>query len=261
MVDCSNFTNISVAVSILFQVSRVIISFILELASDILLPTNSVEAIRFFHVFISQMFFSLFYSYLFVEVARWDNFILMQFINLIFLIAQYPVRTTKLFHKVLTKIKYWVLYLLGIKKLLPKQFQKITSKTYERHLQNIAASFYLYEISTFTSIFAFLIYVNVLRSSDYNFQMYPLLKDRYSANSTYAISITQQSMVLLVLEFVFIMVCNFMGFMVTGKNISHMGRKLTIEDDKTRFLYSLFMLHFLNDIHYFMQRAFSYSAY
>ncbi|KAF0976424.1 hypothetical protein FDP41_004323 [Naegleria fowleri] len=248
-------TEKQAAISIGFQVSRVIIPFILEMASEILLPTDQIEPIRYFHNFISQMFFGLFYNYLFVKVETWENFFLLTFINFIFLLVQYPLRATRTSYFVTQKVKYWILYIFGVKKFYPSLFYRITLQTYEHYLRNICAKFYLYEISSFASTLSFLIFTKILKSSEYNFQMYPILRDRYVNDSQYELSITSQSLVLLALEFLFIVIINVLVFIGTKKHISIVGRKLTVEDAKTRFLFAIFMLHFLNDIHYFMQRA------
>ncbi|KAG2373002.1 hypothetical protein C9374_012945 [Naegleria lovaniensis] len=248
-------TEKQAAISIGFQVSRVVIPFILEMASELLLPTRQIESIRYFHNFISQMFFGLFYNYLFVKVETWENFFLLTFINFIFLLVQYPIRATRTAYLITQKVKYWVLYIFGVKKFFPSLFYRVTLQTYEYYLRNICAKFYLYEISSVASTLSFLIFTKILKSSEYNFQMYPILRDRYVKDALYELSITSQSLVLLALEFLFIVIIHVLVFIGTKKHISIVGRKLTVEDGKTRFLFALFMLHFLNDIHYFMQRA------
>jgi len=174
----------------------------------------------------------------------------MAFITMGFQFVTYPLRLFTISFKIFRTIRYYFLVAIGIRCCNPTLFESIKDITYEKYVRNIAGSYYSRQVAEYFSLVTFVALGSLCRFT-WNNWYYPSYSYDLTANQYKRLLI--QMAVLFVMEFCSDMFNRVCMRLVSGVWIVELGQEQTIGHKKTRFLFTLFILHYLHDVYYATQ--------
>jgi hypothetical protein len=203
------------------------------------------------------MFFSFFYRNLFISVQQWYTIVYMSAISLGMKFILYPVRITRIFHRVWHKILQILLICIGMRRFKPSKYEELDAKfgNYDLHVKKISVSYYFSQVADQYSLVTFVVMLMIIRVF-WNLDIYQSSMFSNLPDGQLKILLINMTCIFL-FEFFSELLIRFICRKVVGFNILRHGNRSVglFENTTTLFLYSAFMLHFLQDIYYSLQRG------
>lgn len=129
-------------------------------------------------------------------------------------------------------------------------FEKIKDLSYDAYMRSISASYYLREVSEYYSLITFIIIGTLCRFS-YNNWYYPSFSSELTSTAFERLLI--QMTILFAIETCSDFIMRILMKLISGHWIVELGQEQTIGCTRTRFLFTLFVVHYLHDIYYAIQ--------
>jgi hypothetical protein len=240
-----------ISLGLLFNISRTVFSRLTIAVGAVTLPTRQVPELKYYQEFFFNTIWCIFYRNLFIDTKTWSQFLSLAAVTLMFQIALYPGRSLNTVYIGYKMIRRWIVDMIRLKRWDPILYESVKNLEYKEHLKSLCVSYYIRQMSFYSSLFSFLVNFLLIRYTKYNTDLYPSYRGRSAK------LLVMQMFVLLLIELVCDMVVSKLFRIITGKNIRNHGRKVIFypHDGKNRsiLLLAVSLTHMLHDIYFNLQ--------